>query len=198
MCIRDSAHTVTRDEPDGRSGASWDDTLSASPHIGCWRFSDAGDGDDGVGGKAGEQAREETVGEQVGPFGLGGDSDELSDDVEDGARRQRKKDDADRLAGEAVPDGGADEGGTAADQAEGGKERPAGPGCVGAGVGGQGGDNAEPFGGVVQAESDHEQGGQGDLAGCGGLADRETLGEVVQPDACLLYTSPSPRDRTRS
>jgi hypothetical protein len=30
---------VTRDEPDGRSGASWDDTLSASPHIGCWRAS---------------------------------------------------------------------------------------------------------------------------------------------------------------
>jgi len=129
---------VTRDEPDGRSGASWDDTLSASPHIGCWRFSDAGDGDYGVGGKAGEQAREETVGEQVGPFGLGADSDELSDDVEDGARRQCKKDDADRLAGEAVPDGGADEGGTAADQAEGGKERPAGPGCVRVGVGGQG------------------------------------------------------------
>src|SRR5450759_178493 len=69
----------------------------------------------------------------------------------------------------------------AADQAEGGKERPAGPGYVG--VGGQGGDNAEPFGGVVQAESDHEQGGQGNLARCGGLADRETLGEVVQPDA---------------
>jgi len=44
-----------------------------------------------------------------------------------GACHQRKKDDADRLAGEAVPDGGADEGGAAVGQAEGGKERPAGP-----------------------------------------------------------------------
>ena len=41
----------------------------------------------------------------------------------------------------------------------------------------------KPFRGVVEGEADHQQGGEGDLVGRRGLADRQALGEVVQADA---------------
>ena len=86
--------------------------------------SDAGGGHDRVGDEAGEQAEQQAVGEQVAAAGLGGDAEQLDDDVEDRAGREGQEDDADRLAGEAVADRGADERRPAADQRRAAEQEP--------------------------------------------------------------------------
>jgi WD40 repeat protein len=144
----------------------------------------AGRGDDRVGGEAGDQARQQADGQQVRATSLGGDAEQLDHDIKDGPRGQRQEDDAHRLAGVGVADRGADERRAAADQAQQQQEAPAWPGR-GAGAipaAGQRRDDAEAFGGVMQAEPDDQQRGQRQLAGGRRLADREALGEVMQAD----------------
>jgi hypothetical protein len=155
----------------------------------------AGRCDDRVGGEAGDQPEEEADGQQVRAAGLGGDAEQLDHDVEDGPRGERQEDDAHRLAGVGVPDRGADERRAATDQAEQRQEAPAWPGR---GIGtipaaGQRRDDAEPFRRVVQAEPDDKQRGQRQLAGGRRLADREALGEVMQPDPGGDHQRQAPR-----
>src|SRR4051794_37142846 len=126
----------------------------------------AGGGDDGVGEESGEEAEEHAVGEQVAALGSRGDADELGDHVDQRAGGQGQERDADRLAREAVTDERAEEGRATTDRAEGQEERPAGAtrhaGAIG--VRGEGRDDAEAFGGIVQPEADDQHHREVDLA----------------------------------
>jgi len=83
-----------------------------------------------------------------------------------------------------VPDGGADKGRAAADRGHAQQKPPTGAArhSVDVLVCSERGDDAEAFGGVVQGEADDQHSRQGDLTARRGLPDRQSLGEVVQPD----------------
>src|SRR6478735_6942527 len=117
--------------------------------------------------------------------------DELDDDVEDGARGQGQEGDAHGFAREELPDQGADEGGSATDEAEDDQE---GPGRS-LGIAGEWCGDAEPLGGVVQADTDSYQEGQllggGPRGDSGPVADELVLGHRAGADRVARRLCPT-------
>src|SRR6266540_1152551 len=130
----------------------------------------------------GTEAEEEPCEERPGDEDLGVDApknrEELDDDVEDRAGRDRKERDLDPLVRPRLSDRGANEGRSAADHAEQGKKPPTRAFRVTC----HGADDAEALGRVVGCEADHERDGKAHFACSGRLADRQAFGEVVDPD----------------
>src|SRR6266511_1957401 len=130
----------------------------------------------------GTEAEEEPCEERPGDEDLGVDApknrEELDDDVEDRAGRDRKERDLDPLVRPRLSDRGANEGRSAADRARQGKKPPTRAFRVTC----HGADDAEALGRVVGCEADHERDGKAHFACSGRLADRQAFGEVVDPD----------------
>ena len=101
---------------------------------------------------------------------------DLADHVEDRAAGDGVEGELERLGGDVVADHRAEEGRAAADQAREPEPAPGGRDVA------ERPDDPKALGGVVQREADDQHGGQADLAGARGDADRQALGEVVQPD----------------
>lgn len=85
-------------------------------------------GHDGVGGEPGDHPDQQAVCEKVRSTGLGCDSEQLDDHVQDRTRCQGQEHHAERFAGEAMPHRGTQERRAAADHPQDEQETPARPG----------------------------------------------------------------------
>src|SRR6184192_2525091 len=110
---------------------------------------------------------------------LAGHGEKLDDDIEDRSRGEREKRREDGLVLKGLADRGADERRSPGDESQRPQEAPAGELRLAR----QGPDDPEALGRVVQREPDYQHESQPKLPARGRLADRETLGEVVETDA---------------
>src|SRR5690349_11708122 len=138
----------------------------------------ADSGKDEIGGEPDDDAAEDPPGDERLVAEARIDLDELNDDVQDRAGRQREEADGDRGARPRLPDERAQERRAAADQAEGAEEAPART----LRVTGERRDDPEALGAVVEREADDQHERQARLAERRRLADRQAFGEVVQAD----------------
>src|SRR6188472_86537 len=106
------------------------------------------------------------------------DVEQLDHDVEDRAGREREEGDRERLADPCLPDQRPEERRASADQ-PGQEQEPPARAVLAAG---ERADDAEAFGRVVETEADDQDEGEADLTRRRRLADRQALGEVVEPD----------------
>src|SRR5512143_3926185 len=104
--------------------------------------------------------------------------EQLADDVDEGARRQREKQHGHGGGDHVVSKHRAEEGGSDADQPGKPEETPA-----GSLLSRERPDDAKALGGIVQAETDQKDARESELAGAGRLTNGQPFGEVMQPDA---------------
>src|SRR4051794_28744309 len=133
-------------------------------------------GDDHLGGHTQEDPGADHQQAELAVAELAHRAPDLADHVEDGAGGDRVEEKLERLGGDVVAHDRAEEDGTSADETGEGQPSPARADVA------ERADDPEALRGVVDGKADDQDRGEPDLSGASGDADREALGEVVQPD----------------